>query len=105
MRIVKQISAMIMARGDSDAACDAFRQAGFEVGTLVGDTFSITAPRQLFEKVFHTSLVERAGSIVTKGHAAADPTALPTKGLTEDLRKRVAVASFSAPLSFGPTNY
>jgi hypothetical protein len=38
------------ARRDAYNIMESFRNAGFEVGALVGNNFSITGPRALFER-------------------------------------------------------
>lgn len=98
------ISAMVAARGDGKAASAAFAGEGFGVGTLVGGTFAITAPRATFERVFGVRLDESTARGVTVVGGAADPHALPLSGLSACLRDGVDIVTFSAPPAFGPGN-
>jgi hypothetical protein len=66
-------------------------RAGFEVGQLVGNSFSITAPVKTFEKAFGTGVRE----------AAKAGTELSAAGLPRD----VAAVTFTPPPDFGPTSY
>lgn len=88
------VSAMVLARGDGEAACHAFRAAGFEVGPLVDRTFSITGSRRLFEKLFGKGVEKHT-----------PPDTLPSERLPPTLRAHVELVTFSAPLDFGPTEY
>ncbi len=57
-----------------------FRAAGFEVGPLVGNSFSITGPVRTFETVFGTRLRHsQDGGVqaVTFGRSASPRTARP----------------------------
>lgn len=66
-------------------------RAGFEVGPLVGNSFSITAPVKTFEKVFGTGVRE----------AAEQGREIPAAGLPRE----VAAVTFTPPPDFGPTSY
>lgn len=97
---------MVAARGDSGAAREAFEKAGFEAGVAVGGTFAITAPRELFEQVFRTSLqVEDEAGVTVVQSPASDRYVLPLDGLPDELRRQVVVATFSPPPAFGPRDY
>ena len=85
----------------------AFEEAGFEVGQVVGNSFSITAPKSTFEKVFKIKLREDKQKGVTAHVEASDEGSyeLPTSKLAEALRREVAAVTFTPPPDFGPTNY
>jgi hypothetical protein len=70
---------------------DRLARAGFEVGPLVGNSFSITAPVETFEKNFGSGVREAA----EKGQE------IPA----DDLPREVAAVTFTPPPDFGPTSY
>ena len=88
-------------------ARSAFEAAGFEVGQVVGNSFSITAPKSTFEKVFKVKLKEEKEKGVTAHLEKSDEGSyeLPTSKLSEALRGQVAAVTFTPPPDFGPTNY
>jgi hypothetical protein len=70
-----------------------FVRQGFEVGPLVGISFSIAGPRELMSGVF-------------PGYAQSEGTdaELPLDALPEDLRSAVQAVATEAPPEFGPWN-
>jgi hypothetical protein len=79
----------------ADAAAFArktFETDGFDVGPLVGVSFSIAAPVTTFERVFKASL-ERS------------TLELPLDALPEPLRRVIAAVTFQRPVDFGPGAY
>ena len=83
---------------------DAFRQSGFEVGTMVGNSFSITAPATTFERFFGVRLAQtERGGLQALGEHGGD--LLPVDGLPEPIVRRVAAVTFVPPPAFGPTGY
>lgn len=126
----KQVSAQVMLRSASGAtpegttsvtvenvhqylpssssiteARQAFANAGFEVGPVVGNSFSITALKRTFEKVARVRLTEDKMSGVRAQVGEQLSYELPIEKLPEDLRRHVAAVTFTAPPDFGPTNY
>ena len=89
------------------AAAEGFRQAGFEVGNTVGNSFSITAPKGSFEKFFKIKLKAQArGDMkVTAAKGASEGYELPLKALPRNLSQLVDAVTFSPPPDFGPSNY
>ena len=85
----------------------AFASEGFEVGELVGNSFSITAPTSTFEKVFKVKLRrdEEKGVRARAGTGGEEGYELPTGKLTGDLKRHVAAVTFTPPPDFGPTSY
>ena len=81
---------------------DAFTKAGFEVGPLVGNSFSIAATKGSFETYFGTKIVPPGKSL---GLAVKETETLPTDPLPESLRKSVKMILFTRPPDFGPTSY
>jgi hypothetical protein len=111
----KNVSAQVLlsatgaAKQGTDAGRDAraaFAAAGFEVGALVGNNFSITGPTSLFEKFFQVQLARthRGGlqGVRDDGSACEE---LPTVALPAPLREQVAAVTFTPPPDFGPTAY
>ena len=68
-------------------------RAGFQVGTVVGLTFSLSGPRTLFERYFHL------------GDADTDHGSIPTQRLPGVLQRAVASVVFPPPPEFGPSNF
>jgi hypothetical protein len=89
------------------AAAAGFQRAGFEVGNMVGNSFSITAPRSTFEKFFKIKLQakDRGGLQVAASSDTPESYELPMKALPKDLAQHVAAMTFSPPPDFGPTSY
>lgn len=76
-------------------AARAWAEAGFEVGPVVGTSFSITAPAATFEKAF--------GKHVHK--AAQEGRELSLDEMDEELTRGVAAVTFTPPPDFGPSSY
>lgn len=81
----------------------AFEALGFEVGEMVGISFSIIAPIETFEETFGTSLVydEEAGiqSAYDDGSLGYE---LPLESLPDPLAENVVAVTFTPPPDFGP---
>lgn len=90
-------------------ATHAFAAAGFEVSNVIGNNFSITAPVDVFEKVFHTKIrLQPSGSAeVLEGEdeqgSKKDKYKLPLKKVKKTLAQHVQDVTFSPPPDFGPT--
>ena len=67
--------------------------AGFEVGPLVGPSFSITAPPLVFKRFFKLTAPGRDKGEIPLGH------------LPEAVRRAVAAVTFPSPPDFGPGNF
>lgn len=85
----------------------AFTEAGFEVGKVVANSFSITGPVSTFEKALKTRLQREPESgavkaVRTDGSATYE---LPLNGLPREVARIVEAVSFTPPPDFGPTNY
>ena len=91
---------------DAAHARSAFQAAGFEVGEVVGNSFSITAPASTFEEVFKAKLRrdgQKGVTVRSRGAAGEEGYELPVDNLTGGLGRHVAAAIFSPPPDFGPT--
>ena len=89
---------------DVDAAREAFRGAGFDLGDFVGISFAITAPQERFEKVFGVELdVDERGAVSL---AAKEPPPggleLPLSRLPAALRDRLEAVAFTPPADLHP---
>jgi hypothetical protein len=89
------------------AAAAGFSEAGFEVGNMVGNSFSITAPKSTFEKLFKIKLqAEDRGDVkVAAAKGATEGYELPVKALPQKLSQFVSAVTFSPPPDFGPSSY
>ncbi len=77
-----------------------FSRRGFEVGPLVGVSFSITAPARRFDEVFGVTL----GGDETRQTAAMNrgQSALPLDRLSAAVRRLVSRVVFSETVDYGP---
>ncbi|HYJ47125.1 MAG TPA: hypothetical protein VEV81_10985, partial [Pyrinomonadaceae bacterium] len=85
----------------------AFKALGFEVGPVVGNSFSITAPASAIEKVFKTKIRREAGRKgAVKAATAKGPGSyeLPVDRLPPEIAADVEAVTFSPPPDFGPGN-
>jgi hypothetical protein len=87
-------------------AATAFADAGFEVGPVVGNSCSITAPKTTFEKVFGTKLHrnKQSGDVRPAPHGASEYE-LPLSKLPKSVTQLVETVTLTPPPDFGPTNY
>jgi hypothetical protein len=78
-----------------------FESLGFEVGALVGNSFSISAPAKKFEQHFQTKILH------TNQHASLEDGSLelPVAGLPDEMKVNIDAVSFSKPPDFGPGNF
>jgi subtilase family serine protease len=78
-----------------------FESLGFEVGALVGNSFSITAPRKNFEQHFHTKIL-RNNQFASLENGSLE---LPIADLPAEVKTTINAVSFSKPPDFGPGNF
>lgn len=101
-------SAQVLLRpgtAEPESVREKFAEAGFSVGPLFGNSFSISAPVKQFETVFHLPLEQSAAGGLQFVPAREQPrTDLPTDLLPADLRDHVETIVFSQPPDFGPFN-
>lgn len=83
-----------------------FRSLGFEVGSMVGISFSITATVREFTDIFkvHLRRTDRGG-IECISDDGASRLELPIANLTEDLARHLHAVTFTPPPDFGPTDF
>ncbi|MEA3466728.1 MAG: hypothetical protein U9R57_00710 [Thermodesulfobacteriota bacterium] len=83
-------------------ASGAFRSKGFEIGPLVGVTFSITALAGTFENVFKVELQRTVkGGIECNG----GDLELPLGHLPDNTSKIIQTVTFTEPPDFDPTEF
>jgi hypothetical protein len=103
--LVAANAAALQAPADAvSAATGYFRNAGFEVGPVVGLGFSITGKASLFEKVFAVKLTaDDRGAMQIAGKQGG--RALAVSKLPEQVRRCVAAIEFPEPPDFGPAQF
>ena len=83
-----------------------YSAAGFEVGPLVANSFSITATRANFERGFGVKLRKTARGgmqwVLPDGSASSE---LPLAEVDKSLSQHVAAVTFPAPPDFGPGQF
>ncbi|MBM4258599.1 MAG: hypothetical protein FJ147_22205 [Deltaproteobacteria bacterium] len=82
-----------------------FAGAGFEVGAMVANSFSLTAPVAVFEPVFKTHLRLEGGTVKAVRSPGDIGLELPLSALDHTLATYIEAVTFSPPLDFGPTNW
>jgi len=88
------------------AAAAGFSEAGFEVGNMVGNSFSITGPKSTFEKFFEIKLqVEDSGEVKLASKDGGGGYELPLNALPRNLSQLIHAVTFSPPPEFGPSSY
>jgi hypothetical protein len=84
----------------------AFSALGFDVGPVVGNGFSLTAPVERFEEVFQVRLQRQGnGSIQALGEEGARHFELPLHALPRHLAEKLVAVTFTPPPDFGPTRF
>lgn len=91
----------------AEALRRAYAEAGFEVGGLVGNSFSVTGPAATFEKVFKVDLRRDEGRGVTARAEAGGEAGyeIPLEHAPARLARGVAAVTFTPPPDFGPTSF
>lgn len=95
---------------DTDAAAHVashLRRAGFDVGELIGTSFSITGPRSRFEDTFDIALTIDTDDAGTVAYATTDAghLELPLSSLPSNLVRHVTAVTFTEPPDFGPGSF
>jgi hypothetical protein len=82
-----------------------FRDSGFDTGSAIGISLSITASRQVFEKFLEVGIYneEDGYGFMLEGKKAG--IELKNEFLPEIIRDRVESITFSSPPDFGPGNW
>ena len=83
-----------------------FTSLGFEVGPVVGFSFSITGPVRTFADVFQVRLRQgRKGGIERVDERGSVSLELPLEKLPEEVVEVVKAITFTPPPDFGPTEF
>lgn len=94
------------AEDDLRRATKHFKDLGFKVEHPFANSFSISGPTALFEKVFKTKLSEEGkGGLKAKHASGSKSFELPMTGLPNDVEKLLDTVTFSEPPDFGPGNF
>lgn len=107
----EQLTAATLRRYEPSAHAAAtaqayFRETGFDVGDLVGISFSVTGPRSRFEAVFgDTITVDDAGPGAAGVMVAGGGRELRLDLLPGDVAAAVQAVTFTPPPEFGPTGF
>jgi len=101
----ENVQEYVPAEASAALARSMLAAAGFEVGPLVANSFYITGPSDLFERVFGVRLERgRGGEVKVWPQGSGRPPSheLP---VPPDLSGHVAAVTFTPPPEFGPTNF
>jgi hypothetical protein len=103
----KLISAQVVIRAssaaDAQAVMQEFKRAGFDLGPLFANSFSITAESKRFETYFKATLQSSSGEgIAVKTNEDSVRSDLPLDALPPSVRELIEVIVFSKPPDFGP---
>jgi hypothetical protein len=83
-----------------------FRSHGFEVSSLVGISFTISASARHFSEFFQTSLIkDETGGIQVMTGSNAPRSDLPLDSLDNTIEGSIISVTFVPPPDFGPTNF
>ena len=88
------------------SVAEEFRSKGFEIGPLVGVSFSVTGPLRVFEEFFGMRIrlgKDHAYEFVLKNKTSGHE--LSGKDLPKILGKSVQTVVFPLPPDFGPTEF
>jgi hypothetical protein len=100
------ISAQVVLTSDAAAAApevlEAFRRAGFAVGALVANNFSITASPATFKKFFRARLTSARDGIRDIDGERVSALEVPGDALPDALKDKVSAVLFTRPPDFGP---
>jgi hypothetical protein len=106
---ITQLSAQVVLRSDSISEAEQVRNifaaAGFQIGPLVANNFSITAPPNKFEKFFKIRVQpSKAGGVQFAKSKGKTHQELRGEDLPSDLGDKVETIVVSPPPDFGPFN-
>jgi hypothetical protein len=100
------LSAQVVLKGSSIADCERvqsfFEKAGFKVGPLVANNFSITAPENKFKS--YVGGESDAPPRTSTGVVASEGLEPSAKKLPAEVRDDVEAIVFTEPPDFGPFN-
>lgn len=102
----ENISEYVPARETVLEAYDAFSEDGFDIGEMVGVSFSISAKVRTFERVFksHLQTTAKGGIEVVRPDGLVSPE-LPLHALPSSLADLMVAVVFVTPPDFGPSDF
>lgn len=81
-----------------------FSKIGFEVGSLFGNSFSLTGKRALFEKVFHVRVNSvTSGALVVLKNGVTQ-SEFPLDRIPSEIKELIEAIAFTSAPAFGPSN-
>jgi len=101
-------SAQVVVKPQFQAASESvraqFEGAGFTVGPLIGVSFSIAGPKDLFERYFKTQLdfVRQPDAVRS---ASSEDQMFPLDPLPEETKQAIQAVLVTRPPDFGPTTF
>ncbi len=95
------LSAQVILKPEAVSAAAAtgqvFERAGFVIGRLVGNNFSITGPKSLFDQVFGTTLTVKHPNAVSRVTVeSASIPELPLHALEPEVRDKLLAVAFTS---------
>ena len=78
---------------------------GFDVGHVVGNNFSITAPPETFKKVFNVTLSPDKKGIKSKRSDGTLTSSLPVRALPQPVADHIQAIALPEAPDFGPGSY
>ena len=102
----KLLSAQVVARfsADAQAVMEEFQRAGFEVGPLFANSFSISAVANRFESYFNATFDSSSDEgIIVKTNEGAVRADVPLESVSQTVRDKIQEIVFSKPPDFGPS--
>jgi hypothetical protein len=102
-----QVVVTASSAADAQPVMEEFKRAGFEVGPLFANSFSITAELERFSTYFQATVQSSAGEgIEVKTKEDSVGSELPLNSLPPRVRDKIEAIVFSKPPDFGPAgNY
>lgn len=97
-----QLGQYLPSPKDAEAAMRVFREAGFQVGPLVGISFSIAAPLAAFESFFGARLRRTKNRGLKVAGGEGEGYELPLDALPPEAARLIEVVTFTPPPDFGP---
>jgi hypothetical protein len=91
---------------DAERALRSFHNAGFQVGPLIGISFSIAAPASKFESYFRTKLARTEHRGVMTAHTGSKGGyELPLDALPSEAAEVIEAITFEPPREYSPDRF
>jgi hypothetical protein len=87
----------------ANSVMQGFNATGFQLGSLAGNSFSITAPVNTFERVFHTQFRrDGRGGVEAMRDDGSGTYELTLHTLPTAMSQHIVAVTFTQPPAFGP---